>query len=107
MLLNNESGSWYADAYQYNVEEDGTLLYKIGEISDVPYDMMQSIKTITLIPILRIYESIELHDLDNHSLGVLNPDYGETVWSERGVCGWNYKHAETEYPQYAITLHVN
>ena len=107
VLLNNESGTWYADAYQCNVEEDGTLLYKIGEISDVPYDMMQSIKTITLIPILRIYESIELHDLDNHSLGVLNPDYGETVWSERGVCGWNYKHAETEYPQYAITLHVN
>ncbi|MBR6038916.1 MAG: hypothetical protein IKP38_00350 [Clostridia bacterium] len=107
VLLNSESGSWYVNAYQCNVEEDGTLLYKIGEISDVPYDMMQSIKTITLMPILRIYKSIEVFNLDNHSLGVLNPDYGETVWSERGVCGWNYSDAETEYPQYAITLHVN
>lgn len=107
VLLNGESGSWYFDSYQCVAEEDGTLLFTSRGISGVPYDMLKSIKTITLAPTLRAYESIKPYDYDHNPLGVLNPDYGETVWSERGVCGWNYKHAETEYPQYAITLHVN
>ena len=107
VLLNGESGSWYLDAYQCVAEEDGTLLFTSRGILEVPYDMLKSIKTITLAPTLRAYESITPYDYNHTLLGVLNPDYGETVWSERGVCGWNYKHAETEYPQYAITLHVN
>ena len=106
VLFNGESGSWYPNGFQCNVEEDGTLLFTAREISEVPYDMLKSIKTITLVPRLRVYESIEVHDFYNNPLGVLNPDFGETVWSKPGVCGWNYSHTETEFPQYAITLNV-
>ena len=107
VLLNGESGSWYFDSYKCVAEEDGTLLFTSRGISGVPYDMLKSIKTITLAPTLRAYESIKPYDYDHNPLGVLNPDYGETVWSEPGIIGWNYNRTTTDFPQYAITLHVN
>ena len=107
VLFNGESGSWYPNGFQCNVEEDGSLLFTAREFSAVPYDMLKSIKTITLVPRLRVDESIKPYDYDHNSLGELNPDYGETVRSEPGVIGWNYNRNETEYPQYAITLNVN
>lgn len=107
VLLNGESGSWYMDGYQCVAEEDGTLLFTTSGISGVPYDMLKSIKTITLAPTLRAYESIEPYDYDHNPFDVLNPDYGETVWSKPGIIGWNYNRIQTEFPQYAITLHVN
>ena len=89
------------------MEEDGTLLFTSRDIIGVPYDMLKSIHSITLIPRLRIYESIAVNDVNNHPLGVLTPDYGETVWSEKGGCGFSADDILTEFPQYAITLHVN
>ena len=106
VLLNGESGSWYPNGFQCNVEEDGSLLFTAREFSAVPYDMLKSIKTITLVPRLRVDESIKPYDYDHNPLGELNPAYGETVRSEPGVIGWNYNRNETEYPQYAITLNV-
>lgn len=106
VLINGETGNWYLNGYQYSTEEDGTLLLISREISYVPYDMMKSIKTISLIPCLRSFESIEVHDLDHHSLGILNPDYGETLWSKPGASGWDADDTVTDFPQYAITLTV-
>ena len=106
VLINGETGNWYLNGYQYSTEEDGTLLLISREISYVPYDMMKSIKTISLIPCLRSFESIEVHDYDHHSLGILNPDYGETVWSKPGASGWDADDTVTDFPQYAITLNV-
>ena len=107
VLLNGESGQWHVSGNQRTLEEDGSLLFTSREIKNVPYDVLQSIKTITLIPKLHSFESVEVLDIDNHSLGILNPDYGEIVWSEKGGCGFNADHILTEFPQYAITLHVN
>ncbi len=106
VLLNGESGTWYMNSYQCEQKEDGTLLFTCYGISEVPYDMLQSIKTITMIPRLRWYESIEVNDTDKQSHGVLNPDYGETVWSDAGVSGWDANEILTDFPQYAITLNV-
>ena len=106
VLLNGESGSWYLNGLQCSVEEDGTLLCIAREFSAVPYDMLKSIKTITLVPVLRTFESIKVHDFDHNPLGVLNPDYGETVWSKPSVCGWDADETLTDFPQYTITLNV-
>ena len=106
VLLNGESGQWRVSGNQRTLEEDGTLLFTSREISNVPYDMLQSIKTITLIPKLHSLESLEVLDIDNHLLGILNPDYGEIMWSEKGGCSFRADHILTEYPQYAITLNV-
>lgn len=104
--LNGESGDWILNAFNCVLDEDGSLLFVAGEISNVPYDMLKSINSIMLIPRLRSYETVDVFDTENHSLGTLNPDYGETVWSEQGVNSWDYDSIWTDFPQYAITLNV-
>ena len=107
VLLNGESGQWQLNGSHCITEENGELLFIAREISGVPYDMLKSIHSITLIPRLRIFESITVNDVDHHVLCVLTPDYGETVWSEKGGSGFSADDILTEFPQYAITLHVN
>ena len=112
VLLNGERGDWLASPYGCNVEDDGTLVYELSEIVNVPYEMMRSIRTIAFIPVIRSIETIDVyHQYDNGTkkkpLGTMNPEYGVTEWSAPGVNSWNYESTTTEYPQYAITLHVN
>ena len=39
ILLNGESGDWLASPYGCKMEEDGTLLYELSEIVNIPYEM--------------------------------------------------------------------
>ena len=107
VLINGECGDWYISSNGCNVTEDGSVLFLIGSIAEIPYDMLKSIQTITLVPRIQTIESIGLLSGDNRPLGTLDPEYGETVWSERGINGWNHDEDRIEFPQYAIVLHVN
>ncbi len=79
------------------------------EILFVPYDVLQSLRTITFIPVIRSIERLDLvAEKDGHhvSIGTLDPVFGETVWSPLGVSAWNTKSETIEFPQYSITLNV-
>ena len=107
ILLNGESGDWFVQAYNCNVQEDGSILWLSGSIDGVPYDLLKSVKSITLVPVLTSVETIVLHHPDSEPDEILNPAYGELVWSKPNLNGWNGDDTRTEFPQYAITLHVN
>ena len=107
ILLNGESGDWYAQAYNCSVQEDGSILWLAGSIDGVPYDLLKTVKSITFVPALTSVESIVLRHSDSEPDEVLDPPYGELVWSKPHLYGWDSKKAYAEYPQYAITLHVN
>lgn len=107
ILLNGESGDWFAQAHNCNVQEDGSILWLAGSIDEVPYDLLKSVKSITFVPVLTSAESIVVRHSDSEPDETLNPAYGELVWSKPHLNGWNNEHTRTEYPQYAITLHVN
>lgn len=106
VLINGNAGDWCVNACGSHVLEDGSILFKANEISEVPYDMLKSIQTISFVPQLTSTEWIEPHDRNYHSLGMLNPDYGEIVWSAAGVTGWDGDDHTIDFPQYAIVLHV-
>ena len=107
ILLNGESGDWYAQAHNCSVQEDGSILWLAGSIDGVPYDLLKTVKSITFVPALTSVESIVLRHSDSEPDEVLDPPYGELVWSKPHLYGWDSKKAYAEYPQYAITLHVN
>lgn len=107
ILLNGESGDWFAQAYNCSVQEDGSILWLAGSIDGVPYDLLKTVKSITFVPALTSVESIVLRHSDSEPDEVLDPPYGELVWSKPHLYGWDSKKAYAEYPQYAITLHVN
>ena len=106
-LINGESGKWIVNSYNCTVQEDGTILFHSAGITELPYDMLKSIKTVALVPILQVTDRpVELLDKNDHKLSSLDPEYGELVWSEPGVEGWDTDETKTEFPQYAIVLNV-
>ena len=107
ILLNGESGDWYAQSRNCSVQEDGSILWLAGSIDGVPYDLLKTVKSITFVPALTSVESIVLRHSDSEPDEVLDPAYGELVWSKPHLYGWDNKKAYAEFPQYAITLHVN
>ena len=111
VLLNGESGDWFANPYNCEAKDDGTLAYELSEIVNVPYELMGSIRTITFVPVIRSVDTMDVfHQYDNgtksNPLGTMNPEYGVTEWSAPGVNSWNYESTTTEFPQYAVTLNV-
>ena len=106
VLLNGESGDWYLEYLYCDAMEDGTVLWYAVQLQNVPYDMLKSIRTVTLVPILASREAVEVRHNSAPS-EILDPAYGELVWSAPSVGGWDNDYTLTEYPQYAITLHVN
>ena len=112
VLLNGESGDWFANPYNCKAEDDGTVVYELSEIENVPYEMMGSIKTIAFVPVIRSVDTMDVyHQYDNgtkkNPLGTVNPEYGVTEWSAPGVNSWNYESTTTEFPQYAVMLNVH
>lgn len=107
ILLNGESGDWFAQAHNCSVQEDGSILWLAGSIDGVPYDLLKTVKSITFVPALTSVESIVLRHSDSEPDEVLDPAYDELVWSKPHLYGWDSKKAYAEYPQYAVTLHVN
>lgn len=106
VLINGESGDWLAQYAGCQIQEDGTLLWNAGEIAYLPYDRLQTVKTVTFVPVLETYVSVDPEDRENRSLGKLDPDFGEIAWSAPGVAGWRAVTDLAEFPQYAITLTV-
>lgn len=109
MFINGVAGDWIVSPYDCRVEDDGSVLYEAKEILFVPYDVLQSLRTITFIPVIRSIERLDLvAEKDGHhvSIGTLDPVFGETVWSPLGVSAWNTKSETIEFPQYSITLTV-
>ena len=106
VLINGERGDWYWNGTNCDVQKDGSILFWSMALDEVPYDMLKSIREISFIPRLRTLESIEYYDANDSLLGILNPAYGETVWSNPGVHGWNSDYNVTEFPQYALVLNV-
>ncbi len=105
-LINGESGKWYLNSRNCEVQEDGSVLFRARTLDEVPYDMLSSIREIAFVPTLRTYTKVEPHDANGKPLGALEPDYGEVLWSRPGVNGWDADDTETEYPQYALVLNV-
>ena len=104
VLLNGERGDWYWNGTNCDVQEDGSILFRSMVLEEVPYDMLESIREISFVPKFRASESIEYYDANDSLLGILNPAYGEVVWSDPGVHGWDDDSTVTEFPQYAIVL---
>ena len=105
-LINGESGQWFLNPINCTVQEDGDLLFSNGNLDEVPYDMLKSVREISFIPTLRTFTKVEPYDTNDKPLGALEPDYGEVVWSRPGVNGWADDATETEFPQYALVLKV-
>ena len=105
-LINGESGKWFLNSRNCQVQEDGSVLFRARTLDEVPYDMLSSIREISFIPTLRTFTKVEPYDTNDKPLGALEPDYGEVVWSRPGVNGWDDDATETEFPQYALVLKV-
>ena len=105
-LINGESGKWFLNSRNCQVQEDGSVLFRARTLDEVPYDMLGSIREISFIPTLRTFTKVEPHDTNDKPLGALEPDYGEVVWSRPGVNGWNDDATVAEFPQYALVLKV-
>lgn len=108
VLLNGQSGKWQPGSFRRELQDDGTVLFTIYEMTQVPYDMLSSIETIRLIPVIESIESYDLNDpVDHHYVGTLEPAYGETAYGPEGVTGGN-AHGDTHtFDRYALTLQVN
>ena len=48
--INGEDGNWYPQYVYCQVQKDGSVLWIADEIMGVPYETLQSVQTITLIP---------------------------------------------------------
>ena len=97
-------------SYYCEAQDAGTILYRCAALENVPYNKLQSLQTISLIPVIRSITSVEMNAWENgqyHSIGMLEPDYGETVWSPLGISAWDESSYTTEYPQYAVKLIVH
>ena len=105
-LINGESGKWFLNSCNCEVQEDGSVMFRAMTLDEVPYDMLGSIREISFIPTLRTFTKVEPYDTNDKPLGALEPDYGEVVWSRPGVNGWDDDATETEFPQYALVLKV-
>lgn len=112
VLINGERGDWIVSPYNCETEDDGTVLYNCIELLKVPYDKLTSIQTVSFVPVIRTVETFDMQTQDesskhHESIGILDTAYGETTWSPYGVTGWNETFNRLDFPQYAITLHVN
>ena len=105
-LINGESGKWFLNSRNCEVQEDGSVLFRARTLDNVPYDMLRSIQEISFVPTLRTFTKVEPYDPNGKPLGALEPGYGEVVWSRPGVNGWDSDDTETEFPQYALVLKV-
>lgn len=105
-LINGESGKWFLNSRNCEVQEDGSVLFRAMTLDNVPYDMLSSIREIAFVPTLRTYAKVEPHDANGKPLGALEPDYGEVLWSRPGVNGWDCGDTVTEFPQYALVVKV-
>ena len=106
VLIDGNRGDWYLNSFSCSVQEDGDLLFIARSLDKVPYEMLKSIREISLVPKLHTFETVQTEDANDRPLGTLCPDYGQIVWSEPGVNGWDSDDTETEFPQYAIVLKV-
>ncbi len=104
VLLNEQTGEWYPQYYSYLILEDGSLLWMAESIEQVPYDLMESIHSITLVPTLRTITQIEVEDEDGHITETLTAKEGETVVSSEPVQRWNVEDLITVLNDTAITL---
>lgn len=104
VLIDGEEGDWFAQACRFEEQSDGSVLFRSERIEGVPYTQLRTIKTVTLIPVLQVVDSLELLDHDGNPVGVLNPAVGETAWSEAGNRIGSGLYETTAFPQYAITL---
>ncbi len=107
VLIDGERGDWYAQYTYCEVQEDGSVLWMSDEIYGVPYDLLKTMKTITFLPQIRGTEKVEEYDRDWNYLNTIEPAYGEIGHGIIGAEGWRTNAATTDFPQYAITLHVN
>ena len=112
VLLNGERGDWLVSPYGCALEDDGSVLYLCAELVKVPYAKLQSLQTITFVPVIRSVKAVDMQTEDesglhHESVGILATEYGETAWSPLGVSGCNEIFDCTEFPQYAMTLTVN
>lgn len=108
--INGEDGDWLVASWLCEVQEDGAILYKCRLLEGVPYETLQSVRTISFIPVIRFVKSIEMKALKNDeyvSIGTLDTEYGKTKWSPLGVTGWDTDQNSASYPQYAIVLTVD
>lgn len=107
VLVDGERGDWYAQYTYCEVQEDGSVLWMSDEIYGVPYDLLKTMKTITFLPQIHGTEKVEEYDSDWNYLNTIEPAYGEIGYGIVGAEGWRSNADVTDFPQYAITLHVN
>ncbi|MBR4906234.1 MAG: hypothetical protein IKZ44_05200 [Clostridia bacterium] len=111
VLLNGESGDWLVSPYGCALQDDGSVLYTCKELVKVPYDALQSLRSITFVPVIRSVKTVDMQTQDENgmhheSAGILETVLGETAWSPLGISAWNTAAERTDFPQYAITLSV-
>ncbi len=87
--------------------EDGSILLSGGQIEQIPYEMLPSVRRIVLIPTLQSFESVKTYDADGNLLEYLEPAGGETAVSTVGCCYYSLVGETIKYPRYAIELTVN
>ena len=105
VLFDGQAGSWYLGSFRYRLHPDGSILWSIPTIDNVPYSLLKEAKTITLIPTVGSFDLCEVTYADGTTES-LNPAFGEIVESLPGVVSARTDERKTAFSAYAITLTV-
>ena len=95
----------YADDERMEIMENGTVTITIGQISGVPLDELNDIKTVTLIPYLSYVRFRRVYNESDETLSDLELQPGIPFVDKDG--SETFVGETTEYPQYAITFTVD
>ena len=106
VLINGEPQG-HVGSIRTDVTENGSVLITIGNISGVPLDQLNGVKTVTLIPKLSYIRYLRIYaesDPDTVLSDIpLEPDVEYTMGTNNGT----WIGESTPYPQYAITFTAN
>lgn len=104
--IDGSAGNWFPQNMYCSVQPDGSLLWTAHGVEGVPYEMLGSIRSITLTPSLYTVDTFTVAYRDGRT-EVLAPAPGETAISGADVVSVNLQDTRVVFPALAITLTVD
>ena len=100
ILVDGQTGSWYAGGFGLIENADGSFTYEITDIRGLDLETIRNVRTITLVPVLRYVVGFE----GPNGAYVALPLDTRTENPRSGDAWMGQKFETTAYPEYALVF---